>query len=198
MKRILLLAVLALALPTAVFADSNTDYTNLGGTLSGSSSGLTLTGSTLFAITPLGGTRITGDLGTVSFTTGAQTSSGSLSLGGTFAAGGSFTITGNGVNGAPNGVIFTGTFSSPVTLTLETEGGQTGNHVYELTGSLVGANGGGFTTQFTFSTGKGYFDGSVELGSGDTNIVAPEPGSLGLLGAGLIGLAGVVRRKLKA
>jgi hypothetical protein len=47
MKKILLLAVLALALPTALFAGSSVDFTNSGGMLSGSSSGLTLSGSTL-------------------------------------------------------------------------------------------------------------------------------------------------------
>jgi hypothetical protein len=33
--------------------------------------------------------------------------------------------------------------------------------------------------------------------SGDT-IVTPEPGTLALLGTGLVGLAGVVRRKMQA
>ena len=32
--------------------------------------------------------------------------------------------------------------------------------------------------------------------SGDT-IVTPEPGTLGLLGTGLVGLAGVIRRKVR-
>jgi hypothetical protein len=52
--------------------------------------------------------------------------------------------------------------------------------------------------QLTINTGKGYFNGCTTISSGDTNIVVPEPGSLSLLGTGLIGLAGVVRRKLKA
>ncbi len=207
MKKTLLLVALALALPTAMFAGSNVDYTNTGGVLSGSSSGLTLTGSTLAIITPLGGPAVAGDLGTVSFGTGALLS-GSLDGGGTFAggAGSWFTITGNGTNGVPNGVIFTGTFSGPVTLTLITVcpvsmpncSTADGTHIYELTGNLAGANGSGYTTQLTFNTGKGYFDGSVAMGSGDTNIVVPEPGSLSLLGTGLIGLAGLIRHKLKA
>ena len=202
MKKILLLAVLALALPTAVFAGSNVDYTNSGGTLSGSNSGLTLSGSTLIAVNGLnGGGLITGnDLGSVSFSTGALTS-GSLQMGGTFAGGGSFTITGNGTNGVPNGTLFTGTFTDPVTWTLVTL--ADGTHNYTLTGMLEGTTGSGFSTvgvtvQLTINTGLGFFNGSTTISSGDTNVVVPEPGSLSLLGTGLIGLAGMVRRKLKS
>lgn len=202
MKKILLLAVLALALPTAMFAGSSVDYTNSGGTLSGSSSGLSLSGSVLIAVNGLnGGGLITGsDLGSVSFATGAL-STGSLQMGGTFAAGGWFTITGNGSDGVPSGTLFTGTFSGPVTWTLVTL--ANGTHNYTLTGSVSGWTGSGtaeqgVTVQLTINTGRGYFNGSTTISSGDTNIVVPEPGSLGLLGTGLIGLAGVVRRKLKS
>ena len=57
----------------AVFAGSSVDYTNSGGTLAGSNSGLTLTGSTLVAVNGFnGGGLITGnDLGGVSLSTGA-------------------------------------------------------------------------------------------------------------------------------
>jgi hypothetical protein len=202
MKKTLLLAVLALALPTAVFAGSSVDYTNSGGTLSGSTSGLTLTGSNLVYANGLSGGPFAGlNLGAVSFGTGALVS-GSLKDGGTFSAMGSwFTVAGNGANGVPTGTLFTGTFSSPITLTLLPTLAN-GTHEYTLSGDLVGMASGksaaGSTVQLTINTGKGFFNGTTTISSGDTNIIVPEPGSLGLLGTGLIGLAGVVRRKLKS
>jgi hypothetical protein len=104
MKKLVLLAVLALALPTAVLADSNIDYTNSGGTLSGSNSGLSLGGSVLIAVNGNAGLITGSDLGSMSFETGALTS-GSVQQGGTFAGGGWFTIAGNGSNGVPNGTL---------------------------------------------------------------------------------------------
>jgi hypothetical protein len=201
-KNAALLSLLVLALPLAAFAGSNVDFTNSGGTLSGTNSGLSLTGSTLVAVNGLGGGLQTGnDLGTLSFSTGALTS-GSLQTGGTFAAGGSFVITGNGTDGVPNGVIFNGAFTGPVTLTLVTL--ANGTHNYTLTGSLSGTwyNGstvGGATVQLTVNTGKGFFNGLTRVSSGDTNFTTtvPEPGSLGLLGTGLISMVGLVRRKLQ-
>jgi len=179
MKKILVLLLLALALPGALFAKSSIDYTNSGGTLAGSSSGLTLSGSVLIAVNGLNGLITGNDLGSVSFTTGALVS-GSLQMGGVFAAGGTFTITGNGTNGIANGVLFTGTFSSPVTWTLVTL--ANGTHNYTLTGTLSGTTGSGYqtvgvTVQLTVNTGKGFFNGRTTISSGDTNVVVPEPGS---------------------
>src|SRR6476646_5110644 len=78
-KKMVWLAVLALALPFTAFA-SSIDISNAGGTLSGSASGLSLTGSTMFKFDSIVGAN----LGSVSFTTGAFTS-GAAQNGGTFA-----------------------------------------------------------------------------------------------------------------
>ena len=191
-KRIVLLAVLALALPLAAFANSSVDYTNRGGTLTGGPGGFTLSGSILQAA----GSAVGSNLGSVSFTTGAFIS-GNAQMGGTLAPGGSFTITGNGTNGVPNGVIFNGTFSSsnPVTWALTTM--ANGTHSYTLTGAIDSPSGQvGATVQLSVNTGKGFFNGSVGLSSGDTSLSVPEPGTLSLFGTGLIGLAGVIRRTL--
>jgi hypothetical protein len=200
-QKILQIAALVGLLSAAAFGSSQVDFGNVGGTLSGSTAGLALSGSTLVSVNGLnGGGLVTGNLGTVAFSTGALTS-GSLQTGGTFAAGGTFTVTGNGNNGIPNGVLFTGTFSQPATWTLVTL--ANGTHSYTLTGALSGTSYGGSaasgaTIQLTVNTGKGFFNRSVKLASGDTNVVvAPEPGSLTLLGTGLVGLAGAIRRKIR-
>ena len=139
MKKLLLLALLALALPMAAFAGSGVDYTNSGGTLSGSSSGLTLSGSVLIAVNGLnGGGLITGnDLGSVSFSTGALTSG--------------ITADGRDVRGwwvvhhhwerqqrSSERNPVRGTFDGPVTWTLVTL--ANGTHNYTLTGSLTGTS----------------------------------------------------------
>jgi hypothetical protein len=196
LKKVVLLALLGLALPIAALADSQIDFNGQGGSLSGSSAGLTLTGSTLIAVSNyFGFSTIGSNLGTVSFTTGALLS-GSLAGGGTFSSTGS-TLTIVGVNGVPLGTIFSGSFTGDVTLI---ESG-TSLHSYSLFGVVTGtlATGGQANGSLImdFATGKGWMGESVKVGSVDTTVVVPEPGTLSLFGTGLIGLAGIIRRKLR-
>lgn len=202
MKRTAWLMSLTLALPMIAFANSS-DFTNGQGTLSGSSAGLSLSGSTLIAA--VGTTQfIIGNLASLTFSTGALTS-GTMQMGGTIDDGGSFAITGNGTSGTPNGVIFSGSFTGPFTwgpITL-----ADGTHNYTLTGALTdtwftGQKVNGAVIQLTTNVGKGFFNGSTTLSSGDISItenelviVTPEPASMVFFGTGLVGLAGIIRRK---
>jgi hypothetical protein len=197
MKKLLLLAALGLILPLAASADS-IDFGNSGGTLSGSSS-LSMTGSNLISVVGLNGNGpITGtDLGSVTFNTGSLMT-GSLQAGGAFAPGGGFSISGNGVNGVPNGVIFSGTFRS-ATWTLATVDGI---NSYTFAGMVAGSSQGsaatGMVMDFTVDIGTGLFNGSASLSNGKAALnVVPELDSAILLGTGLLGLGGLFRRKIK-
>jgi hypothetical protein len=206
MKSVSLAAIAAtvllscLALTKTATASSNVDFSNSRGTLSGTSAGMTLSGSKLIAVTGLnGGGTITGKLGSVSYSTGALMS-GSLQAGGTFAAGGTFTVDGNGTNGIPNGLLFSGAFSGPVTWTLFTL--QDGTHNYTLsgvvTGTMNGAPADGTTVQLTINTGTALFSGRTKISSGNTVITSaiPEPSSLVLFLTGGLSVLGTMRRKL--
>lgn len=203
-SRVSALLLSFLLFPGFVFASSTFDFSNSGGTITGSSAGMILSGSTIIAVTGFSGNspEFGSNLGTLSFSTLPLTS-GSLQGGGTFGDGGSFTVTmnGNGNNG-PSGAVFAGSFNGPVTWTLVTL--ANGTHNYTLTGVVTGSMGGenvtGVTVQLTINTGKGYFNGSAAVAGGNTAFVnsVPEPSTLALFGTGIFGLAGVLRKRALA
>jgi hypothetical protein len=110
-------------------------------------------------------------------------------------------VIGKGPEVPHKGVIFDGAFVGPISWTLVAQNGQ--SLTYELSGTIEGTlyNGhfvSGTTTQTIYST-----NGQIQLGIGhirvgDTLLPTPEPGTLGLLGTGLVAIAGMVRRKLTA
>jgi hypothetical protein len=202
MRRILWMALLTLALPVAAFADSNLIFHNLGGTLAVSSTGVTLNMSKLMEIDGLGGGgTIVGSgahpaLGFLSFHTGAELSSTFNPTTGVtttvFAGGGSFTEVGNGKDGVPKGVIFQGTFTGDVTVATSphTFGGPPRS--FMLTGAITGTyNGVTLSGQMVqMRIGGGKVSGTTSAAS-----AVPEPSTLGLFGTGLVGVAGLLRRK---
>jgi len=199
MRRVLVLAVLALALPMAAWADG-IDLVNKFGSISISAAGITSTGSQLKQFN--GVVAAPGhSLGSVSFSTGALIS-GSILTGGTFSdVGSSFLVIGKGPQVPHKGTIFSGAFVGPILWTLVSQNGQ--SLTYTLSGTIQGTlwNGRfvtGTTTQTIYSTNGQISLGIGHIRVGNTNILTPEPGTLGLLGTGLVAIAGMLRRKYAA
>lgn len=201
-KKAVLFALLVGTLSLGAFADSQFSYSDSGGRLWLGPTGLRLSGASLQSVTgvfglgPVFGTN----LGSVSFSTG-RLLTGSLQMGATFAAGGNFKIMGNGVDGVPRGIIFSGTFTGPVSWTLTTL--ADGKHDYILSGTVSGTiHGGGITSgtisQISFDMGTGYFRQLAGSSNGGGNlVVAPEVGSFTMLAMSLAGIGGAMWRKAR-
>jgi hypothetical protein len=187
MKRVVLMALLALALPMVAFADSisfiDSGTLNTTGTLTGgataSYTGSITHGGTFTLNVPL--TNFTDNgvttaaAGTVVLNTGtlSQVSSNTYDFTGTVT-----------VENSSNAVLFTSSVTGG-TITKQSNGSISINGLL-ASGGLVNSIG-------------GKINGSRSVVGGGTastsTSVVPEPGTLGLLGTGLVGIAGLIRRK---
>jgi len=216
MRRVVVLAVLAMVLPIAAWADAinitnqvgSISITGMSGTNGAGTIGVSTISTKGSQLTQYNSVQATQghSLGTVSYSTGALTS-GTISGGGMFAGGGSFIVTGKGawansLTGQKCGAgctLFSGSFSGPITWALT---GGSGVHLtYSLSGLISGTlyNGrsvSGSTVQNFISTKGQLAAGIGHITMGQTGIGTPEPGTLGLLGTGLVAIAGMFRRKL--
>ena len=195
MKNVLLLVVMVLASAFAMANEIN--FTNQNGSATITDAGIFSHGVQLASYNGVHA-KPGHSLGSVVFSTGVLIS-GSVLGGGTFSNVGSvFDIFGSS-KGVPHGAIFTGSFSSPVVWTLLSHVGQTYN--FSLVGALSGTmfNGRsvtGQTTQYlTLFHNQWIVDHKGRVGLGGGGLSTPEPGTLLMLGTGIMAIVGALGRK---
>lgn len=201
MKKLSFLVALAvLALPLSAMAETF-DFATQGGSIAATGGGTQLTtinppsgpGAPITSFADLPGICTSPACDPLNSVGGYATiltgtlASGTLAGGGTFNPGGSVQLFDK--FGA---MFFSGVFSS-------IQSWNVVGNTLNLSGNISGTFASGFATTggvFEFSINGPFNPAGTFLSSGDIDVVVPEPGTLAMFGSGLIGLAGLLRRKL--